>query len=444
LPREITALPGEVGLPILGHTLAWLNDPIGLPTRLRAQHGDVFVHHLLFARPVVFAHPDAIGQIFADEGAALSTAAGWRPFFGRVLPGGLLLRDHEDHRHHRGLMQAAFSQAALRAHVQVMNARIEPALEAWSEGGSGPQTRLAVPSFRQLTLDLAGALFLGAELGADLPRLTQSFERVAEGVAGVVPWNLPGTALWRGLRARASLVAYLRALIPSRRAAPTPDLFGQLCQAVNESGERYSDEELVNHVLFMWMAAHDTTTGSLVMMAYELARDAEWQERLRAEANTLGPNLPYERLGEARETEQVVNEVLRLYPPVGSVPRVTNRETSLGGVRLPPNTPIRASILLAQRHPAFWSDPARFDPDRFSEPRAEHRRHRHSFRPFGGGAHTCMGLRFATLQMKAVILPLLRRFRLNLPPGYVLRIKPTPSFRPADDLPLLLTPLNAG
>ncbi|MBK7759957.1 MAG: cytochrome P450, partial [Deltaproteobacteria bacterium] len=101
------------------------------------------------------------------------------------------------------------------------------------------------------------------------------------------------------------------------------------------------------------------------------------------------------------------------------------------------------SILLAQRHPAFWSEPERFDPDRFSEPRAEHRRHRHSFRPFGGGAHTCMGVRFAMLQIKAVMLPLLRRFRLQLPPGYALRIKPTPSFRPADDLPLLLTPINA-
>ena len=426
----------------MGHTLAWLQDPIGLPSRLMAQHGDVFVHHLLFARPVVFAHPDAIGQIFADEGAALSTAAGWRPFFGRVLPGGLLLRDHEDHRHHRGLMQAAFSTAALREHVRVMNERVEPTFDVWLAGGAHPQRRLAVPTFRQLTLDLAGALFLGAELGADLPRLTQDFERVAEGVAGILPWNLPGTALGRGLRARASLVAYLRALIPSRRAAPTPDLFGQLCHAVDESGERYTEDELIDHVLFMWMAAHDTTTGTLVMTAYWLAHDAEWQERLRAEANRLGPNLPYDRLGEARDTEQVVNEVLRLYPPVGSVPRVTLRDTTIGGVKLPPSTPIRASILLAQRHPAFWSAPERFDPDRFSESRAEHRRHRHSFRPFGGGAHTCLGIRFGMLQIKAVLLPLVRRFRLELPPGYVLRVKPTPSFRPADDLPLILTPIH--
>jgi cytochrome P450 len=434
--RDAAMLPGEPGLPLLGHTLAWLRDPIGVPVRMQAAHGDVFVHHLLFAKPIVFAHPDALGQIFADEGAHLSTAAGWQPFFGRLLPGGLLLRDHEDHRHHRSLMQAAFSPAALREHVRQMTARIDPILAGWS-----PPRIHAVPAFRQLTLDLAGALFLGAELGPELRRLTQAFEEVGQGVAALVPLPLPGTALRRALRARAELTTWLRALITRRRAAPTPDLLGQLCLATDERGERYTDEEIVDHTLFMWMAAHDTTTGTLVMTAYELARDQRWQDRLRAELADLGPELDWERMGDAKETERVIHEVLRLYPPVGSVPRVTLRPCSIGGVRLPAHAPIRASILLAQRHPELWSDPHTFDPERFSEARAEHRRHRHAFRPFGGGAHTCMGLRFAMLQIKAVLHPLLRRYRLRLPPGYTLRLKPTPSFRPVDDLPLLLEPL---
>jgi cytochrome P450 len=438
-PRDLRALPSTPGLPVLGHTLAWLRDPIGLPTRMHAELGDVFVHHIFFARPVVFAHPDALGQIFADEGDDLSTATGWRPFFGRLLPGGLLLRDHADHRYHRGLMQSAFSPAALRGYVSVMQARIGPALDAWGAAGAIH----AVPAFRALTLDLAGALFLGSELGPELARLTRAFEEVAEGVAALVPVDLPGTALRRGLRAREALVAFLRRLLPSRRAAPTPDLFGQLCAATDADGNRYTDDEVINHTLFMWMAAHDTTTGSLVMTAYELANAPEWQARLREEGAAIGEVLGWDRMPDAVLSEQVIHEVLRLYPPVGSVPRVTIRPCTIGGVALPAGTSLRASILLAQRHPTFWSDPHRFDPDRFSSARAEHRRHKHAFRPFGGGAHTCMGIRFAMLQIKAILHPLLRRFELALPPGYALRLKPTPSFRPVDDLPLRLIPRGA-
>ncbi len=438
--RPADTLPGEPGLPLVGHTLSWLRDPIGTPVRMRARHGDVFVHHIFFARPVVFAHPDALGEIFADEGDHLSTAAGWRPFFGRLLPGGLLVRDHVDHRYHRGLMQAAFSPSALRSHVAVMNERIPAILDGWADR---PSLR-AVPAFRQLTLDLAGALFLGAELGPELSRLTRAFDEVAQGVAALVPWDLPGTALRRGLRARAELAAYLKGHIARRREAPTPDLFGQLCVATDADGHRFTDDEVVDHMLFMWMAAHDTTTGTLVMLAYELANDPSWQERVREELAGLGPALPFERMGEARVTDQVINEVLRLYPPVGSVPRVSLRPCTVGGVDLPANTPIRASILLAQRHPAVWTDPERFDPERFGEARAEHRRHKHAFRPFGGGAHTCMGIRFATLQIKAVLSPLLSRYRLCLPSGYALRLRPTPSFRPVDDLPLRLEPVGAA
>lgn len=434
MDRAVTDLPGSPGLPVLGHTLAWLRDPIGTPVRMHASHGDVFTHHIFFARPVIFAHPDALGAIFADDGEHLSTANGWRPFFGRLLPGGLLLRDHDDHRYHRALMQSAFAPTALREYVRVMTDRIEARLDGWADRSQVS----AVPTFRELTLELAGVLFIGAELGPELTRLTHAFETVARGVAALVPFELPGTALGRAVRARGELVAFLKSLLAERRARPTPDLFSQLCQARDEKGNQYTDSEVIDHTLFMWMAAHDTTTGTLVMAAYELARDTIWQERLRAEADRLGSPLTWERMNDAREMEMALNEALRLYPPVGSVPRTVLRECAIGGVRLPAGTALRASILLAQRHPAFWTDPHRFDPDRFSDDRAEHRRHKHAFRPFGGGAHTCMGLRFAMLQMKAAMHPLLRRFRLSLPAGYRLRLTPTPSFRPKDDLPLLL------
>jgi cytochrome P450 len=147
---------------------------------------------------------------------------------------------------------------------------------------------------------------------------------------------------------------------------------------------------------------------------------------------------------EAKTSEAVINEVLRLYPPVGSLPRRTLRAVEIAGVQLPAQTPLRASILLAQRHPQLWTQPHTFDPERFFEARAEHRRHKFAFRPFGGGAHACLGIRFAMLQLKCVIHHVLQRYQLALPAGYRLQVKPTPSFRPADDLPLQLSPVDTA
>jgi cytochrome P450 len=425
-------LPVAAGLPVLGQTLNWLRDPIGTPLRLRRAHGDAFRHHIFFERPVVFAHPDALGEIFIDAGQDLSTAAGWRPFFGRLMKGGLLLRDHADHREHRGVMASAFSTAALAGYVREMNVRIPALLDRWRGRG-----RIhAAPMFRQMALELSSVLFLGVEVGPQLDELSRAFEAMVRGVAAVVPWGLPGTDLRRALQARERLVAYLRAEMATRRATPSDDLFGQLCRARDDAGRALRDEEVIDHMLFMWTAAHDTTTGALVMAAYELAREPAWQDRLRAEAASLGDVLTFEAMGEAKAAQWLIQECLRLYPPVGSVPRRTLRACSIAGVELPADTPLRASILLAQRHPQFWTRPHAFDPERFSPARAEHQRHPHAFRPFGHGAHACMGGRFAMMALKCVLHHTLQRFRLALPRGYRLALQPTPSLRPRDDLPL--------
>ena len=436
--RDLDQIPGAPGLPLLGHTLRWLREPIATPVSMYEAFGDVFRYPIFFDHPIVFAHPDALGEIFGDEGSDLSTAAGWYPFFGPMLPGGLLLRDHQDHHHHRGLMQAAFTSAALRSYVEVMTPRIAAIVDAWR----ARERLLAYPSFKALTLDLASLVFLGVDPGDQLTRLARAFEDVTRGVTALVPVPLPGTALRRAQQGRALLGQYLRRLIAERRlTAETPNLLSQLCHASDELGNRFTDEEIINHMIFVWLAAHDTTTGSLVMLAYELARHPEWQERLRSEASALNRELRFEKLGEARESECVISEVLRLYPPVASLPRRTLRPCVIGGVRLPADTPLRASVLLAQRHPAFWTRPHAFEPQRFAPERAEHRRHKHSFRPFGGGAHMCLGMRFAMLQIKSVLHQVLLRYKLVLPPGYQQKLRPTPSFRPADDLPLQIVPL---
>lgn len=432
--RDLRTVPFARGAPVLGHTLSWIHAPVETPVTLHQRYGDVFRYPIFFQEPVAFAHPDAIGQIFADKDESLSSAEGWRPFFGRPMRGGLLLRDHADHARHRALLRPAFTELALARHVERMNPRIASALDAWASS----DRVFAAAAFKRLLLSLAGVALLGVEGGGEQDALIDDFEAVARGVIALVKVPLPGTALRRGLDARERISRFLRDQIQARRATPGPDLFSHLCATTEVDDRPLTEDEIVNHVIFLWMAAHDTTTSGLTMATLELARHPGWQERLRDRARAAPPWLDIGGMKSAIEADWVLSEALRLYPPVSSVPRRTQTETIVGGIRLPPSTPLRAAILLAHRHPEWWTSPERFDPERFGPTRSEHRRHRYLYRPFGAGAHVCLGKRMAQLQMQAVLHQLVRRFRFHLPRDYVLKLVPTPTLRPADRLPLHL------
>ncbi len=115
----------------------------------------------------------------------------------------------------------------------------------------------------------------------------------------------------------------------------------------------------------------------------------------------------------------VMNEALRLVTPLHLNVRETVRDTDLLGYFLPADTMVVTWPSMNHRLPELWTDPDKFDPDRFAEPRNEHKKHRYAFAPFGGGAHKCIGMMFGQLEVKTVMHRLLRRYRLELPrPGY--------------------------
>ena len=431
--RALEAVPLAHGAPLIGHTLSWLRRPIHTPVAAHRRHGDVFRYPIFFDQPVVFAHPDAIGTLLTDPDRALSTADGWRPFFGRMMRGGLLLRDHDDHREHRARLRRAFTPTALAGYAEAMRPHIDARVAEWAAA----TTLHALPAVQRLLLELAARTLVGVDASADIDRLIQAFEALARGVMAIVRAPLPGTALRRGLKARATLEAFVQERIAARRAAPRADLISHLC-----TGEdALPDDAIVDHVIFLWMAAHDTTTSALVTTLLELARHPAWQERLRDGARARPAHLTPEGMREAAEVEWVFSEAMRLYPPVGSIPRRARADTTVAGVHLPAGTPVRAAILLAHRHPAFWTAPERFDPERFGD-RAEHRRHRFQYRPFGAGAHACLGRVMAHHQLHLLLHAVLRRLRFRLPPGAGARFTPTPSLRPADGLPLQVEPIR--
>ena len=216
-------------------------------------------------------------------------------------------------------------------------------------------------------------------------------------------------------------------------------MFGLLARAEGEEGTLFSDDDILDHMVFMMMAAHDTTTSTLSSMLYELGRHPEWQERCRDEIDVIESEHPtVEDLDRLTVTRAVMRETLRRYPPLPVIPRMADEAFEFRGYRVPARTIVVIHPILTHHMPEYWTDPMSFDPERFLEPRSEHKKHPFHWVPFSGGVHLCLGMHFAEMQVKAILVALLRRHRWRVKPGYEMPFTRVPISKPTDGLPLIV------
>src|ERR1700722_1954836 len=305
---------------------------------------------------------------------------------------------------------------------------------------------LLYPAMKELTLDIASMVFMGHEPGTDhelVTKVNNAFAITTRAGNAIIRSSVPPFTWWRGLQARELLENYFRERVKERRGKEGSDLLTVLCHTEDEDGNSFSDEDIVNHMIFLMMAAHDTSTSTSTTMAYHLAANPEWQERCRDESDRLGDGrLDIESLEKLETLDLVMNEAIRLVTPVQWGMRRTVRDTELLGSYLPAGTNVIAYPGMNHRLPEIWTDPLKFDPDRFTEPRSEHKRHRYAFTPFGGGPHKCIGMTFGQLEIKTILHRLLRRYRLELPrAGYQAKWDYAGMPAPMDGMPIVLRPL---
>ena len=194
-------------------------------------------------------------------------------------------------------------------------------------------------------------------------------------------------------------------------------------------------------MIFLLMAAHDTTTITLSSMAYHLAKHPEWQERAREESLAAG-EVDYDGVLRLDVLDRVMKESMRLCSPVPSLPRVAVRDTQVGGFHIPAGAFVTVSPYMNHYLPELWPDPTRFDPDRFAPDRREDRSHRLAFEPFGAGVHKCIGMHFAGMQVRAIFHELLRSYRWSVPTDYVWPLDLTALPNPRDGVPVQLERLR--
>lgn len=436
--RNLDHIPGEDGLPILGNTLSFLRDFRGFSRKMVSRYGKVYRSSGFGGRSVALLGADANELVMFDRDKLFSSEQGWGPLLNLLFPRGLMLMDFEKHRADRKTLSVAFKPEPMRYYAVALNDGIKQRVAEWS----GKEFAF-YPAIKALTLDLAATAFLGIPWGPEADKINKAFVDMVQASVGVVRRPLPFTAMGRGVAGRKYLVDYFTKQVPERRAQGGQDIFSQFCCAKDDNGQYLSDDSIVDHMIFLMMAAHDTITSSLSTMMWELARHPEWQDRLREEmlrVSPAGEGVGHNSLNDLELTEWAFKEALRLIPPVPSFPRRALRDFEFGGYHIPAGTSVGISPAYTHMMEEYWPNPDAFDPMRFS-PEQVRGRHKYAWVPFGGGAHMCLGLHFAYMQAKIFLHHVLTQNRIEIEAGYEPDWALLPIPRPKDGLKLRFVPL---
>lgn len=433
--NSLTHIPGDEGWPVIGKTLHVLADPKGHVERNAANYGLVYRSHMFGETSIVLLGPEANELVLFDQARLFSSTHGWGAILGLLFPRGLMLLDFDEHRLHRRALSVAFKSGPMKSYLADLDRGIAARVAQWK---AKPGEMLLYPAMKQLTLDLAATSFLGADIGPEVDEITRAFVDMVAASVAVIRRPLPGTQMARGVAGRKRIVAYFSEQIPIRRArGDGEDLFSQLCRATHEDGALLSEQDIIDHMSFLMMAAHDTLTSSLTSFIGELAAHPEWQGKLREEVSALNlaADAPtsFDHLEALPLSEMAFKEALRIKPPVPSMPRRAVRDFTFKGYAIPGGTMVGINPLFTHHMPAVWPEPARFDPMRFTE-EAQRNRHRFAWVPFGGGAHMCLGLHFAHMQAKCFARHFLQNLEVSLPPGYRPEWQMWPIPKPRDGL----------
>ncbi|MBZ5735479.1 cytochrome P450 [Nocardioides sp. TRM66260-LWL] len=434
--RPLPAIrPGDRGLPLLGRALEYAKDPMALFTRQWEAYGPVSPFPMLTKQWVFLLGPDACEAALTNREKAFVSGPGWGEIVGPFFQRGLMFLDFEEHHLHRRIMQEAFVRPRLEGYVERMHPAIEEGLRRWRPL---PDFR-AYPELKTLTLGIAAEIFMGGAEHtppAEMAQINKAFIDCVQAASGIVQRPWPFTRWGRATRSRAVLEEFLRSYLPARRAVESSDMLSRLCHLRTEDGERFSDDDVVNHMIFLMMAAHDTSTLTVTTILELLGKHPAWQERLRAEADAM-PERPTLADLDAWDTmDRVMREALRLRAPVPVIVRKTIKPVVVCGVEIPADTFCSLAPQFSHLMPELWSDPLAFDPDRFGPERREDKSHRYAWEPFGGGVHKCLGLFFAGAEIKAITHHLLRGWTWSVDPDYVAPMNNHSLPFPSDGLPL--------
>ncbi|MBY6685057.1 cytochrome P450 [Rhodococcus sp. BP-149] len=434
LGSDLRPVMGSAGIPYVGRSMQYIRDPLALWRQQERRYGQVSWHTMAGRRVVLVLGADGCEEILTNRDKAFSNALGWRPLIGPFFDNGLMLMDLGEHRHHRRLLQQAFTKDRLASYAAAMEPLIARTVQEWDSS----EHFEIYPAVKSLTLGLATEVFMGGVRDGDtrLDAVNKAFVDCVQAATSIVRLDVPGGRWRRGLKGRRFLEDFLRDYLPDRRRGDGRDLFSVLAHLEDDDGERFSDDAIIDHMIFLLMAAHDTSTITISTMVDQLGRHPQWQEECRRQSLAAGPDVsaPEARAG-LTALDAVMKESLRMLAPLPTMARWTVRDTVIRGHHVPADVMVVATPHYTHHDPTYWSDPEVFDPTRFDGRALPHK---FAWQPFGGGVHTCLGQFFSAIEITMVLHHLLRHHTWSVPADRATPIDFTSLPYPKDGQPVRL------
>jgi cytochrome P450 len=439
--------PGPPRTATLGLLAKLTGDRLGLMNLAASNYGDAVRLSIGPKTLYMFNNPEYAKHVLADNASNYHKGIGLVEAK-RAIGDGLLTSDGELWRKQRKMIQPVFQAKRIAQQAGVVAAEAGRLVERLrSHAGAGPID--ITQEMTGLTLGVLGQALLDADLGV-YAGVGHSFEAVQDQAMfemvtlGKVPMWVPLPKQLRFRKARQNLEQVVDALVADRLARDGDGDGDDVMSRLIDSTRREPDpvvgrQRMRDELVTLLLAGHETTASTLSWTFYLLDKHPYVWQRLHDEAvEVLGDRLPtYEDLHRLTYTSMVVEEVMRLYPPVWILPRLAQADDEVGGYHVPAGADVVVCPYTMHRHPDYWTDPERFDPERF-DPNRTANRPGYAYIPFGAGPRFCVGNHLGMMEAVFVISAVVRQLRLAKLPGYQVVPEPMLSLRVRGGLPMLI------
>ncbi|SFR70789.1 Cytochrome P450 [Halogeometricum rufum] len=419
--------PAPDGLPVLGNTVAFARSPFSFTDAAVAEHGDVVRLSILGSDRYIVAHPDLFERALVTDREAFAKTDDFRLAFGDSV----LAVEGDAWREQRDLLDPFFFYRRVAEYVPAMREQAARRASSWTPG----ETYSMVDEMKGLTFDVLAATLLGLDRdggGDALRRAADDLNARFAPTSWALPDWLPTPSRRRFDRAVTTLREEIDRLV--RADHDDDSLLSVLANAREGEGYPRSDAAVSDQLVGVIFAGHETTALALTFAWYLLARNPGVRERVEREVDEVVGDDPVrtDHLSELTVLERIFRESMRLYPPIHTLPRETTRDVELGGYRIPAGSEALLSVVNVHRDARFFERPDRFDPDRWDRDD----RHDYAYVPFGAGPRRCVGRTFATMEAKAVMAAVIKRYRLEWAGDGELGLNPQMTTQPRGEVPM--------
>jgi len=411
---------------------------------------------LPFTNVLLVHEPDAIRHALLDNAANYRKDSIQRRVLSAGLGDGLLSAESERWRAQRRTVAPVFARKTIMDFAPAMLGAADALTERWRRTGGAPVDVAAEMS--RVTLDVLERTIFSDGFGRNAEEIRAAMSVYFDTIGKIDPLDLlglpPSVPRLSHLRVRSTLrffetaidgiVAARRQRAGAKAGDDAADILTLLLAALDpDTGERLSEAEVRSNILTFIAAGHETTANTITWSMFLLSQSPEWRARVAAEADREmdGPAAGLaERLV---ETRAVVDEAIRLYPPIAALSRVATGEDELAGRRVKRGTLIVIAPYVLHRHRMYWRDPDAFDPSRFIG-EAKNAIDRFVYMPFGAGIRTCIGSAFALQEATLILASIARNFDCQVVPGHAVWPQLRVTLRPAGGMPMTIQCKRSG